>query len=121
MPNFMVHWHQEQPIEVTSWEFQFQRVGSREWEWVQRVDPVDGCADCFQANVELPRTALLVRSRSLGIGIESEWSNQIQVHSLPEPSLTTALIVGALWLAILRPTTTICRTLISLRANQISV
>ena len=102
MPDFTIHWHQDMPEQVNAWEFQFQRVGSREWEWVQRVDPVDGCVDCFQATVELPRTALLVRSRSIGSQEASEWSRELSVHYLPEPSFTTALLLGLLFLAIKR-------------------
>lgn len=95
MPEFTVHWHQEMPEQVSAWEFQFQRVGG-EWEFVQRVEPVDGCVDCFQATVELPRTALLVRSRSIGSFESSEWSPYI--HVLPEPSFVTAVMIGVLWL-----------------------
>ena len=105
VPDFILHWHQFAPEQVNAWEFQFQRVGSREWEWVQRVDPVDGCVDCFQATVELPRTALLVRSRSIGSVEVSAWSRELQVHSVPEPGFTAALLIGVLWLA-LRPART---------------
>ena len=101
MPDFILHWHQIAPEQVTAWEFQFQRVGSQEWEWVQRVDPVDGCVDCFQATVELPRTALLVRSRSIGSVEVSEWSRELPVYSVPEPILVTAIMLGVLWIAIL--------------------
>ena len=102
MPDFTIHWHQDMPEQIGTWEFQFQRVGSREWEWVQRIDPVDGCVDCFQATVELPRTALLVRSRSISTDVFSAWSRELPVHSLPEPSFTTALMLGVLLLAIKR-------------------
>ena len=96
-----MHWHQAQPEQVTAFEFQFQRVGSREWEWVQRVqDPADGCVECFQATVELPRTALFVRSRSIGSVEVSEWSRELPVHALPEPGFTAALLIGVLWLAL---------------------
>ena len=102
MPDYIAHWHQSHPEEVIAWEFQFQRVGSNEWEWVQRVDPVDGCVDCFQATVELPRTALLVRSRSIGSVEASEWSQELPVHAVPEPGFTSALVLGLLFLAIKR-------------------
>ncbi len=105
MPNFIVHWHQIEPEQVNAWEFQFQRVGSQEWEWVQRIDPVDGCVEFFQATVELPRTALLVRSRSIGSVEVSAWSRELPVHALPEPGFTAALLIGVLWLA-LRPART---------------
>lgn len=88
------------PEQVSVWEFQFQSVGSREWEFVQRVEPVDGCVDCFQATVELPRTALLVRSRSIGSVEVSEWSRELPVHALPEPGFTAALLIGVLWIAL---------------------
>ena len=101
VPDWTVHWHQAEPEQVNAWEFQFQRVGSQEWEWVQRVDPVDGCVDCFQATVELPRTALLVRSRSIGSVEVSEWSRVLPVHSVPEPGFTIALMIGVLCLALL--------------------
>ncbi len=101
MPDYIIHWHQINPEQVTAWEFQFQLAGSREWEWVQRVDPVDGCVDCFQATVELPRTALLVRSRSIGSAEVSEWSKESPVHAVPEPSVTLALLIGVLWFALL--------------------
>ena len=39
MPLKTLYWQQGQSHLVDSWEFQFQRVGSEEWEWVIRVDP----------------------------------------------------------------------------------
>ena len=102
MPDWTIHWHQIEPEQVNAWEFQFQRVGSREWEWVQRVqDSAAGCVDCFQATVELPRTALLVRSRSIGSAEVSEWSKESPVHAVPEPSVTLALLIGVIWIALL--------------------
>ena len=76
MPDATIHWHQVNSVDVSSWEFQFQRVGSEGWEWVQRVEPTDGCPECFQAVIEIPRDAILVRSRGIGVGgIEGEWSD----------------------------------------------
>ncbi len=99
MPDATVHWHQEDALSVDSWEFQYQQVGG-DWEWVQRVDPVDGCESCFQAVLELPRTAILVRSRAVSAGLESEWSGSIS--ALPEPDLYTSLAICGMviiWLA----------------------
>ena len=100
MPDATVHWHQENALAVDSWEFQFQRPGG-EWEWVQRVDPVDGCASCFQAVLELPRTAILVRSRSVAGELNSEWSQPLS--ALPEAGFSTSLAICvvaiAWWLA----------------------
>ena len=100
MPNFNFHWHQSNAEEVNGWEWQFQVVGSREWQFVQQVDLVDGCANCFQVTVELPRTAVLVRGRAIGLEDFSEWSKESPVH-LPEPILVTAIMAGVLWIAIL--------------------
>ncbi len=100
MPDFTIHWHQAEPELVDGWEFQFQRVGG-DWEFVQRVqDSAAGCVDCFEAQVELPRLAFLVRSRSIRGDEFSEWSREIPVHAVPEPGFTLALLIGVLWLAI---------------------
>jgi hypothetical protein len=92
MPLHEIHWHQRDSAMVFAWEFQFQRPGGG-WEWVSRTEPVDGCAECFTAVVEVPRTAILVRSRSVGAGGESAWSAPLP---MPEPSVTTALLVSLL-------------------------
>ena len=102
MPEHVVRWHQAEPENVDAWEFQFQRVGNDDYEWVVRVEPVDGCVNCFEAIVELPETALFVRSRSVGPTGESEWSVPMPVHPVPEPGFTTALLIGAIWFALLR-------------------
>lgn len=102
MPDYTVHWHQSQPEEVIAWEFQFQQIGSNEWQWVQRVEPVDNCEDCFQAIMQIPRTAFLVRSRSVGISESSAWSKEIQVHILPEPEITISLLLGSLFLILIK-------------------
>ena len=102
MPEHVVRWHQPQPENVDAWEFQFQRVGSDDFEWVVRVEPVDGCLDCYEAVITLPETALFVRSRSVGPTGESQWSHALPVHAVPEPGITTALLIGALWFALLR-------------------
>lgn len=91
MPEHVVRWHQPQPENVDSWEWQFQRVGSDDFEWVVRVDPVDGCLDCYEAVITLPETALFVRSRSVGQTGESPWSHPLPVHPVPEPSFGSAL------------------------------
>ena len=98
MPDATVHWHQEDAPMIDSWEFQFQRVGG-DWEWVQRVEPVDGCEFCLQAVLELPRTAILVRSRAVSGGLESDWSGSIS--ALPEPYLTAGLAICVLALVLL--------------------
>ena len=92
MPDATIHWHQVNSVDVSSWEFQFQRVGSEGWEWVQRVEPTDGCPECFQAVVEIPRDAIMIRSRGIGVGgIEGEWSDGMS--AMPEPSLATGLAI----------------------------
>lgn len=101
MPSHTLYWQQPQSHLIDSWEFQFQRVGSDGWEWVYRVEPVDDCAECFQAVVELPATALLVRSRAVGDQGTSAWSKHLPIH-LPEPGFANALLIGALWFALLR-------------------
>ena len=85
MPEKTLYWQQPQSQLINSWEFQFQRAGSNEWEWVLRVEPVDDCLECFQAIVEIPQSALLIRSRAVGDDGYSVWSNHLPVH-LPEPS-----------------------------------
>ena len=102
MPLHTIYWQQQDPITVDSWEFQFQRIGSNQWEWVFRVEPVDGCINCFQAVVELPRTALLVRSRSISNEIPSVWSNQLPVY-LPEPSFGLSIIIAVALLLSVHP------------------
>ena len=79
------------------WEFQFQRVGSDQWEWVQHTEPVDGCIECWQSVVSVPRTAILVRSRAISSDVESDWSNSMS--ALPEPGVAVALAVGVIALA----------------------
>ena len=101
MPEHVVRWHQPQPENVDAWEWQFQRVGSDDFEWVVRVEPVDGCPDCFEAIVELPDTALFVRSRSIGQAGTSQWSHPLPVHPVPELGFATALLIGAIWIALL--------------------
>ena len=91
MPDFIARWHQFESENVNSWEFQFQRVGSDEWEWVQRVEPVDGCLDCFEAIVEIPDTAILVRSRAIGTDGISVWSDS---KSVPEPGFAISIAIG---------------------------
>jgi len=97
MPLRTVYWQQTQPELVDFWEFQFQRVGSNEWEWVIQVDPVDDCLECFQAVVELPNTAILVRSRAVGMEGPTGWSNQLPVYS-PEPAFTLGAAIGILFI-----------------------
>lgn len=96
MPLHKLHWHQQDPSLVAAWEFQFQRPGG-EWEWVSRTEPADECVDCFTAVVEIPRTAILVRSRSIGAEGESPWSGAL---SVPEPSITTALMASLLAMSL---------------------
>jgi hypothetical protein len=97
MPLKTLYWQQPQSHLVNSWEFQFQRVGSEEWEWVIRVEPVDDCLECFQAVVELPETALLVRSRAVGAQGPTGWSNHLPVY-LPEADFSAGLGVCLLLL-----------------------
>lgn len=98
MPDFTVRWHQDLPEEVTAWEFSFQRVGG-DWEFVQRVGPSDLCIDCFEAVIELPRTALLVRSRAIGFDGIGEWSRQIPAYS-PEPGFGMMISLSVLALLL---------------------
>tara|TARA_Y100000361_G_scaffold3241_1_gene2837 strand:+ start:1262 stop:1621 length:360 start_codon:yes stop_codon:yes gene_type:complete len=98
MPRYELFWHQPQSDEIDSWEFQFQRAGSDEWEWVFSVHPVDDCLECFQAFVEIPASTILVRSRAKGDLGYSPWSKHLPID-LPEPGITASLLVGALFLA----------------------
>ena len=100
MPLKTIYWQQTEPNLVDSWEFQFLRVGSNEWEWVIRVEPVDDCLECFQAVVELPETALLVRSRAVGEDGPSEWSNHLPVY-LSEPGIALGAAICVLFLLYL--------------------
>lgn len=101
MPDFTIHWHQVEPELVDGWEFQFQRVGG-DWEFVQRVqDSADGCVDCFEAQVELPRLAFLVRSRSISGDGFSEWSREIPVYS-PEPGFGVMISLSVLALLLVQ-------------------
>ena len=97
MPQKEIFWHQPNSDEVNSWEFQFQRIGSDEWEWVFSVQPVDDCLECFQAFVEVPETALLIRSRAVGDEGYSVWSNHLPIY-LPEPSISIGLLFCSLFL-----------------------
>tara|TARA_R110000751_G_scaffold53410_1_gene115686 strand:- start:182 stop:505 length:324 start_codon:yes stop_codon:yes gene_type:complete len=99
LPDFTAHWYQKDAPLVSHWEFQFQKVGGN-WEWVQQVEPVDGCQDCFQAVLRLPETAILVRSRAVTPGGHSGWSESLS--ALPEPDFTVGLALCAIiliWLA----------------------
>lgn len=98
MPQHELFWHQPQSDQINSWEFQFQRAGSEEWEWVFSVQPVDNCLECFQAFVEIPESAIFIRSRAEGDLGYSAWSKHLPIH-LPEPGITVSLLVGLLFLA----------------------
>ena len=100
MAEHTLYWQQTDSHLIDSWEFQFQRVGSDEWEWVFSVSPVDGC-ECFQATVSLPDSALLVRSRAVGEEGVSPWSKHLPIH-LPEPSFGLTLALGLLGLIVAR-------------------
>ena len=101
MPEKTLRWQQAQAHLIESWEFQFQRVGSDEWEGVLPSDPVvDNCVECFRAVVELPETALLVRARAVGPEGTSPWSEQLPVY-LPEPGFAAALFLSVLWFVML--------------------
>ena len=94
------HWYQEDAPLVDSWEFQFLRVGSNEWEWVQRVEPTDLCDWCFQATLELPETAILIRSRAVVGDGHSQWSEEKTALPELDPTIGLALCATALiWLA----------------------
>ena len=95
MPLKTLYWNQQESHLVDGWEFQFQEVGSEEWHWVIRVDPVDNCLECFQAVVELPETAILVRSRALGDQGPTAWSTHLPVY-LPEPNFEAGIGLAAL-------------------------
>ena len=82
---------------MDSWEFQFMQPGGS-WQWVMRVEPVDGCASCFEARASIPESAFLMRSRSVGEGGVSAWSEPLTV---PEPGFLTAMLLGAMWIALL--------------------
>ena len=97
MAEHTVYWYQQDSHLIESWEFQFQRVGSEEWEWVFSVSPVDDC-ECFQATVALPDSALLVRSRSVGPDGTSAWSKHLPIY-LPEPGF--GMMIGLSLLALL--------------------
>ena len=102
MPLKTIYWQQQEHELVDSWEFQFQRVASNEWEWVIRVEPVDDCLDCFQAVIELPANALLVRSRSISNEIQSVWSNELPVY-LPEPFFGSGIAIAVALLLSVNP------------------
>jgi len=97
LPNIIIYWHQEDSSSVQLWEWQFQRVGSSNWEWVQHSEPVDECIECWQSVISVPRTAILVRSRAISFDVKSDWSNSMS--ALPEPSVAVALAVGVIALA----------------------
>lgn len=98
MPRYKLSWYQSQSDQINSWEFQFKRAGSEEWEWVSLVQPVDDCLECFQAFVEIPESAILVRSRAQGDLGYSAWSKHLPIY-LPEPGITASLLVSLLFLA----------------------
>lgn len=100
LPDFTAHWYQKNSQLVDSWEFQFLRVGSSEWEWAQRVEPADLCVGCFQASLALPDAAILIRTRAVIGDGRSQWSNEMT--TLPEPDFSVGVAMCAIvliWLA----------------------
>ena len=100
---YTVSWHQADSEYVDYWEFQYKGVDSTDWHWVQRVEPVDDCSECFQAVVQVPENARLIRSRSVGDGSYSDWSQPRVV--LPDVDLLVGLslcVLTAFWLAKVR-------------------
>ena len=104
MPNdHTVVWHQEDSDRVDFWEFQYREINSTDWHWIQKVDPVDDCLECFQAIVQVPEEAKLIRSRSVSDGYYSDWSEPRTV--LPDVDFLLGLslcIATVSWLAKLR-------------------
>lgn len=62
---------------------------------------MDDCLECFQAFVEIPESAIFIRSRAQGDLGYSPWSNHLPVH-LPEPSVTAGLLICLLALIFTR-------------------
>ncbi len=83
MPRYVVKWAQEADEGVDSWEFQYSPNGVV-WRWVESVDLVDPCSNCYQAVLETPPNVMSIRSRSLSETGVSEWSGP---EYLPELSL----------------------------------
>jgi len=99
MPNHVVHWVQPDPDSVASWEFQYSPNGLV-WYWVQNVEPVDDCANCFQAELSIPDQTMSIRSRAIGVdGGSSEWSNVIY---MAEPSVSSAMAVALIVLVLMK-------------------
>lgn len=88
MPQHRIAWDQKNPTPEMYWEFQYQDLGSDQWNWVLSTDPASSCYTCFETLVEVPVTAAAIRSRSAEGGLFSDWSNAI---TLPEPPVSVAL------------------------------
>ena len=112
MPDHTVYWHQPDSALVDAWEFQFQRLGSNEWEWVLSISPVDGC-ECFAATISVPEDALLVRSRSVNADGASEWSNRLPIY-LTEPSFVSSIALCVLAFVLARSFRSIAASMFSL-------
>tara|TARA_R110002020_G_scaffold35297_1_gene106652 strand:- start:598 stop:954 length:357 start_codon:yes stop_codon:yes gene_type:complete len=97
MPDYTAKWSQEKNENVDSWEFQYSGNGIY-WHWVQHIEPVDDCDDCFEAIITIPENIMAIRVRAIGEGGSSEWSD---IKYLPETSLTLGLILGFLFVLIL--------------------
>lgn len=96
MPQYEVAFVQEGEAEIISWEFQYTENGIT-WQWVQSVEPINDCLNCYKAIVEVPSYFYAVRSRAINDhGDVSEWSNPVY---LPEPSAFIALAIACALLA----------------------
>lgn len=98
MPQYQAKWYQEGIENVDSWEFQYSGNGLH-WHWIQHVDPVDDCDDCLEAIITIPENIMAIRVRAIGEGGSSEWSD---IKYLPETPMTLGLIIGSLFVLILR-------------------
>lgn len=98
MPEYNAKWSQEKSEEVNYWEFQHS-INGIDWHWIQHVEPIQDCDDCFQAIITVSEQTLLIRARAIGDNGTSEWSN---VKYLPEPVSPIALPLLLFFLIILR-------------------
>ena len=96
MPTHKIRWYQENPELVDSWEFQHSQGDQSPWENSGVLGGVSQCPNCFEVFVDIPVTATQVRSRSIGPGGFSSWSEPI---ALPETDILLSMIAGILFIA----------------------
>ena len=89
MPVHSFKWAQKDYDQVSSWEFQYSPNGLA-WYWVESAGAASECSNCYEADIELPNSVMMVRSRAVVPTGFSEWSIP---QYLPEPLLSLPLLL----------------------------